>query len=72
LQSIARLSHLLFVPIWSPRPEEAFHTVAPAARYDVNVQMRNALAHFIVYGDERALSPKSQLDSLRDHLRPRE
>jgi 1-acyl-sn-glycerol-3-phosphate acyltransferase len=50
------LSHLVLVFVGSPRPEEPFHAVAALPRYDMNVQMRHALADFVINRDKGSLS----------------
>ena len=50
------------------RPEKASETVLLAARDDMHVQVRHALAHAIVNGDEGAFGPHAPLDGARQQL----
>ena len=47
-------------PVLRPGPEEAPEAVLAAARDDVDVEVRDALAHDVVLGDERALGARGR------------
>src|SRR5690242_5047329 len=53
---------VLIALVLLPRPEEAFQSVAFAARHDMDVQVRNALAYMVIDGDESALCAQRLLD----------
>ncbi len=53
-------------------PEKSSQSAALLAWYDVDVKMRNALAHTVVDRDERALGSKGRFDRLREQLHVRE
>jgi hypothetical protein len=50
------------------RPEETFESITFAARDNVHVEMRNALADAIVGADEGSLGVHGLLDSSGEHL----
>ena len=52
---------MLLIPVRVPRPEKALHSVAFPAWDHVDMQMRYALAHFVVDRNEAALGPQSAL-----------
>ena len=62
------LPHMFFPRMRLARPEEAAQAVLFAARHNVHMQMRNALADAIVDGDERSLGLHRLLDGAREQL----
>jgi len=57
------------VSVLPARPEKSPQSISFAARYDVNVQMRDALADPIVDGDERSLGLQRRFHSPAEQLR---
>jgi hypothetical protein len=55
--------------IWLPRPEEAFQPIFAAARDNVCVQMRHALADAIVHRYECSVRVHGRLDRASEKLR---
>ena len=60
--SFLDLLHLRFVLIDRAGPEKAAQSIFLAARDDVDVQMRDALADLVVYGNEGSLGFHALLD----------
>lgn len=52
------------------RPEEASQAISAASGHDVNVQMRNGLAHAVVHGNKGSVRVQRGFDSAGDLLCP--
>ena len=68
--AILRLREMRVVLVLSARPEKALEAVPLRARHDVNVEVRHALAHSVVGGQERALGSEGLLHGAREEVRP--
>ena len=55
-------AQMLLAVVPAPRPEETFQSIALAARHDVDMQVRHALAHTVVDRDERAFGAERGFD----------
>src|SRR5580704_14160508 len=62
------LPHMFFTRMRLARPEEAAQSVLFAARDNVHMQMRNALADLIIDGYERSLGFDGLFDGVRQKL----
>ena len=71
-EGIGGLSHLGWVAVGPAGPEEAFHAVFSAPRNDMDVQMRDALADFVVDRDKGTLGAETGFNGPGDQLRVRE
>src|ERR1700733_15046579 len=63
---------VVIVRVLLPRPEEAAEAVLLRAGNDVDVQMRDALAHLVVDGYERAVGSERLFHRAGKSLRARE
>jgi hypothetical protein len=63
---------MIAVTVRPTRPEEALHSVAPAAWNDMNVKVRHTLADLVVERDKRPVGFKAALDGTSYQLRRRE
>lgn len=60
--------HLFFIGVALARPEKTSQAVLLSPWNDVHMQMRHALTHPIVDGDEGAFGFHALLDGAREHL----
>src|SRR5262245_29302110 len=65
---LCRLEHLLLTLVLRARPEKTLEAVPLRARYDMDVQMRDALADDVVHRDECPLRAERLRDRTRDGL----
>ena len=67
-EGVQNFGDFLCAFVFGARPEEALKSIAFAARHDVHVKMRNALADAIVKGHESTLGVHATLDSNGQYL----
>jgi hypothetical protein len=68
LYGALRFQHFSFVAIPAPRPEEPLHPVASTPWNYVHMEVRDALAHAVVDGDERSFRAQPSFHCSSDVL----